>query len=278
MPDIQLDKCTHCLKCEKDCPSGAINTQKGIIEKSCIHCGHCIAICPESAVTPDTGPIKPLIESTITSDEFSTLSSGIRSCRRYYKKQVPKTVIESLIGNMKHYPSASNARPVQITIVQTKENVQKLNDQTADALIKTLKFITAPILQPILKIFAPSINIKSLRKYKTLFIKKRKEGSTSQVCHDAPMVMLFHAPDSKFGMASSDAHIWSTYTTIYAKTMGLSCCFIGFIIKAMERDKKMREEFNIPAGHKVYAALTIGYSKVSYKNETSREEPKFETV
>jgi nitroreductase/NAD-dependent dihydropyrimidine dehydrogenase PreA subunit len=278
MPTINLEKCTHCLKCEKDCPSGAIKTEEGKIYNSCIHCGHCVAICPEAAVNPDKGAIVPLTETTITPEEFCNLSTGLRSCRRYMKKPVSKEAINKLIENMKHYPSASNARPVQITVVQTKENVQKLNDRTAESLIKTLNFITNPILKPFLKVLAPSVNTNGLKKYKKLFIEKKQNGDTSQICHNAPMVMLFHAPESKFGMASSDAHIWATYTSIFAKTMGLGSCFIGFIIKAMESDKKLRKEFNIPIGQKVLAALTIGHPKVKYLNETSREEPKFKTM
>lgn len=277
MPNIITEKCTRCLKCEKDCPSGAISIKEFNINETCISCGHCVAICPESAVEPNLGSIKPLINPTITSSEFVNLSTGIRSCRNYLKKQVPEETIRALIENMKHYPSASNARPVHITAIQTGEKIQKLNDQTTNALIKTLSLYTSPAMRPLMKIIAPSANIAGLRRYKAYFIKNQR-SNTSQICHHAPLVMLFHAPNPQLGMAAADAYIWATYTTIYANTLGLGCCFIGFIVKAMERNKKMREEFNIPAGHKVYAALTLGYPKFSYNNETSRTEPKFISV
>ena len=98
------------------------------------------------------------------------------------------------------------------------------------------------------------------------------------VCHHAPLVMLFHGPISKFGMSEADAYIWATNTTIYAKTLGLGSCFIGFIVKAMGRNKILKKEMNIPVGHKVYAALVLGYPKVIYKNETSRERPEVNFV
>ena len=31
MPEIQLENCTRCLKCVKDCPSDAIDIEKGSI-------------------------------------------------------------------------------------------------------------------------------------------------------------------------------------------------------------------------------------------------------
>ncbi|NQU54416.1 MAG: nitroreductase family protein [Bacteroidetes bacterium] len=272
MPTIHLEKCIQCLKCVKDCPSNAIDIENGTINNTCIHCGHCVAICPEDAVSPDLGTIKSLEESTITSDGFRNLSAGIRSCRSYFKKPVSEETIQALIENMKHYPSASNTRPVQITVVQTAENVQKLNDQTTNSLIKTLKLVTNPAIRPIVKILAPSLKVDSLKKYKDQFI-ERQESNTSQVCHHAPVVMLFHGPASKLGMAKTDADIWATYTSIYANTMGLGTCFIGFIVKAMENNKTMRKDFNIPAGNQVYATLTLGYPKNKYCNETSRAEP-----
>ena len=277
MPTILLDKCIQCLKCVKDCPSNAIDIEKGDINESCIHCGHCVAVCPEKAVMPDFGTITPLKETNITPPDFEQLSAGLRSCRSYLDKPLSDDIILKLIENVKHYPSASNARPVQITVIRTAEKVQEINDKTTNSLIKTLKFITSPILKPILKTLAPSLKIDGLAKYKTQFI-KRKKTNTSQICHHAPVVMLFHGPTSKFGMANTDAQIWATYTSLLANTMGLGSCFIGFIIKAMERDKNLRNDFGIPKGHQVYASLTLGYPKVKYINETSREKPEYSMI
>ena len=79
-------------------------------------------------------------------------------------------------------------------------------------------------------------------------------------------------------MVKDDAVIWATNTTQLAKTMGLGSCFIGFIVKAMEKNKAMRKTFHIPENHQVFAALTIGYPKVSYINEVSRKAPEFEVI
>ena len=125
---------------------------------------------------------------------------------------------------------------------------------------------------PILNVLAPKMNISGLNSYKKQFIARQKPGS-SQVCHHAPSVMLFHAPVTKFGMAGADAYIWSTYTSIYANALGLGTCFNGFITNAMDRSKAMRKEFGIPAGHKVNAALLLGHPKVKYTNQAGRVRP-----
>jgi nitroreductase len=256
----------------KDCPASAIDIESGVIADTCIHCGHCVAICPESTITPDFGEIIPLQTSSISPEDFQNFSAGLRSIRYYLKKEVSDETIQLLIDNMKNYASASNARPIKITVVRSQEKIQLLNDNTLDTIIRPLKLVTSPFIKPFIKVLAPTINVKSLKKYKESFMLKRKTNS-SIVCHHAPAVMLFHGPVTKYGMADADAYIWATNTTIYAKTLGLGSCYIGFIVKAMERNKGLRKEMNIPANHKVYAALVLGYPKVNYKNETSREKP-----
>jgi NAD-dependent dihydropyrimidine dehydrogenase PreA subunit/nitroreductase len=272
MPVINLDNCTTCLKCVKDCPWGAITIETGNIADTCIHCGHCIAICPENAVNPDFGDIFPLKRHSVTPENFRNLTAGIRTCRSYLSKEIPETIFLELVENMKHYPSASNARPIQITIVRTKEKVKQLNDLTGDTLLRKFSFVISPPVSFLLKLFAPSLNIKKLKSYKKRFLKLREEND-SLICHSAPAVFLFHGPVSRTVMSASDATIWATYTSIYANTMGLGTCFNGFIVNAMGKNSKMNPEFGIPLKHQVFAALLVGYPKVKYQNETSRKRP-----
>jgi len=273
MPIIKLENCTKCLKCVKDCPSDAIYIDEGIINDSCIHCGHCVAICPESTIYPDSDVLTKLQSSSMAPSDFRKLSANIRTCRSYHKKEVDEQILKLLIENMKHYPSASNARPLEVTTIKTREIIERLNDRTGQTLIKTIQLITSPILMPILKIAVPKMNVSRLNNYKKRFLEKQVPGS-SLICHHAPSVMLFHAPISKYGMESADAYIWATYTSIYANILGLGTCFNGFITNAMERSKSMRKEFGIPAGHQVYAALLLGHPKVKYINETGRVRPR----
>jgi ferredoxin len=277
MPFIKLEKCTRCLKCVKDCPAQAITIETGAIADTCIHCGHCVAICPEMAVRPDFGDVFLLQPHEVTPKDFRNLSSGIRSCRSYLPKDVPDAVLLQLIDNMKHYPSASNARPLQVTIVRSKEKVKLLNDLTEEALIRMFSFLCQPWVSPFIRIFAPSINVNKIKRYRDSFI-SRSETNDSQICHHAPAAVLFHGEVSKTGMAEADANIWATYTSIYANTLGLGTCFNGFIVKAMGKKSKLNPKFKVPVNHQVYAALLVGYPKVKYRNEASRTSPEVTLV
>jgi ferredoxin len=272
MPAISSELCTLCMKCVKDCPSDAIEIQTWHINNSCIHCGHCVAICPEKAVSPDHGDVITLNGTGISAWDYTHFTAGIRSCRSYKNKPVPREMVLSLVGNMQHYPSASNKRSVKITMVTTPDQVQLLNDMTAEKLMSAVNFVTKPVVANLLNTFAPKLGIPGIKAYKQKF-HERQKTNPSQICHSAPVVMLFHGPSVKYSMAKDDAVIWATNTTHLAHAMGLGSCFIGFIVKAMERSKTMRNTFQIPPDHQVFTALTIGFPKVTYVNQVSRQKP-----
>jgi len=272
MPTIDLNNCTRCLKCVKDCPAFAITIETGVISKNCIHCGHCVAICPEATVFPDHGEIVPLRPNPVTAEDFSLLSAGLRSCRNYQQKEVPEEMLLQLVANLRHAPSASNSRQLEVAIVHTPEKVQLLNHLTEESLIALFSLVTSPFVSPFLKLFSPKLDIQKLKRYKKSFIRRRKENN-SMICHHAPAVLLFHGPVSKTGMLEADANIWATYTTLYAHSMGLATCFIGFIVKAFGKSGKHNHHFGIPPGNRIYASLVLGYPKVKYKQECSRESP-----
>lgn len=272
MPNINLSRCTKCLKCVKDCPANAITIETGEIADTCIHCGHCIAICPEMTVFPDKGEIVPLRPHAVTADDFKLFTAGIRSCRNYLSKEVPENLLMELVTNIKQYPSASNARPLQVAIVRTTEKIQLLNNLTEDSLIRLFSIVTSPFISTLIRLFAPKMNIQKLKRYKDTFLEQKKVNN-SLICHHAPTVMIFHGPVTRTGMLEADANIWATYTSLHAHSMGLATCFNGFIVKAFGKNGKHNHHFGIPDSNRIYAALLIGYPKVKYKQECSRESP-----
>jgi nitroreductase len=80
------------------------------------------------AAHSDFDDIFPLQQHSVTSTDFRNLTAGIRTCRSYQAKEIPNEILLQLVENMKHYPSASNARPIQINIVRSSEKLLCLSD------------------------------------------------------------------------------------------------------------------------------------------------------
>ncbi|MFC2089813.1 nitroreductase family protein [Bacteroidota bacterium] len=273
MPEIELSNCTDCMKCVNDCPVNAIDLTNERILTKCIQCGHCVAICPESCFTPFHEEIIPLGDRVIKTEMLENHFAGLRSVRKFKKSKVSETDLNRLISNMKNYSSASNTRLLEITVVQDAEKIRILNDMTMDTIIRALNLGVHPLLRPLTAIFRPGLDFRLLSKYRKSFIKQRSEGSQA-VCHGAPLIMLFHGPKISESMLDADANIWAANTVSLAATMGIGSCYIGFIVKSMARNKKLKAVFGIPENHVVHSVLAMGYQAVKYVNSTGRKEPK----
>lgn len=55
---VDLEKCTGCGYCVRDCPVGAVHLvkKKAVIEENCTDCGACIRVCEQEALARDTAP------------------------------------------------------------------------------------------------------------------------------------------------------------------------------------------------------------------------------
>jgi len=62
-------------------------------------------------------------------------------------------------------------------------------------------------------------------------------------------------------------------TFLMAHTLGLGCCFSGFLVNAANRDRKIKKWLSIPDEHRCYAAMTLGYPQVKYRRLIRREPP-----
>ena len=83
---IDLEKCTSCGFCVRDCPVGAvrIKEKKAVIDPlKCTDCRVCLRVCPEEAIGPEAGMPEGAVECTACPIRCWVRESFLGACQRY---------------------------------------------------------------------------------------------------------------------------------------------------------------------------------------------------
>ena len=117
--EVDSDKCTLCLACVSQCPTGALNDRSdrpeiNIVENACVQCGLCSNTCPEQAITlkPQLSFGKQTLEqlSLHGEDPFECVECG----RPFGVKSTIERIIEKLEGNHWMYTNSDNTKLVKM--------------------------------------------------------------------------------------------------------------------------------------------------------------------
>ena len=95
-----------------------------------------------------------------------------------------------------------------------------------------------------------------------------REPGRDTVFHQAPVVWIFHSPEAT-SAPKDNGVIASTTVALTAMTMGLESCYIG-IFEAAATYRPIVQELNLPAGHKVFSVLIMGYPTWTYHRTVDR--------
>ena len=61
---------------------------------------------------------------------------------------------------------------------------------------------------------------------------------------------------------------------LYATTIGLGVCWGGYLYGAANADAAVFEALGLPAGHRAFGAVMLGYPKFKYQRIPVRNEPR----
>ena len=102
-----------------------------------------------------------------------------------------------------------------------------------------------------------------------LFRDLYEEHGIDNLFYNAPAIMIVHGEKWNDIIAFGGA-IALHQAVLMGETLKIGSCYNGFLQEAINRDKKIKELFGIPKGHKCYGAMTLGYSKMKYKRVVRR--------
>ncbi len=171
--------------------------------------------------------------------EFSELVKMRQSVREYRQQPVARELLDNLIEAVRLAPSASNAQPWTLIVVDEPELRARVAQATFS---KTVAFNRFALEAPVIAVFV-----------------LESPGFITQVG-----ALLKKRPFSLIDIGIAAAHF-----CLQAAELGLGTCILGWF-----DEKKIKRLLRIPAGRRIGLLVTLGYAAEGYPlREKSRKGP-----
>lgn len=271
---VNLDMCTKCQLCLKACPANLFSMKDGSINFQdpnhwCIKCGHCLSICPTQAVEYDLSPFFSEYSKNIPHQLLSLLNQ--RSIRNYSEEEVSSDKIEFILEAMRYSASGHNLQGCKYIVIKDRKVQQILSDYTIKSMKKFLVLIK---LRYFIKLFIPSILFELLNDPSTSVGIKSMIADYEQgkdvIFFNAPLVILIYYPEMG-EMSLIDPMIAATNGIHAAHLLGLGSCWMGFVMQAIAKSKKIKKYLGIPKHHRICAVFTLGHPQLNYSRIPPRK-------
>jgi nitroreductase len=171
--------------------------------------------------------------------EFSELLKIRQSVRQYQQRPVARALLDKLIEAVRLAPSASNAQPWKLIIVDEPELRIRVGQATFSNTVTFNRFaLEAPVIAVLVT---------------------EKSGFITQV----------GALLKKRQFSLIDIGIAAAHFCLQAAELGLGTCILGWF-----DEKRIKRLLSIPAGRRIGLLVTLGYAVEGYPlREKSRKSP-----
>ncbi len=278
---IRIDdqKCTCCGLCVAVCPARIFASQgkespPAVTRPArCIVCGHCVAVCPPDAIRhreiepahcPPAGA-----QPTIAPAQLLHFMRRRRSERRFRPEPVAHELLEQLLEAGRSAPSASNAQVFQFIVVEHQERVRRLSHLALGPFRLALRALETPVIGALLWRIARAFvgNTYDMDDLRSMV--QSPAGGGDRMLFDAPALILIHAPKhAPFG--ETDCANAQHQMALMAEALGLGTTTVGFFIISTQFSRALRGELRLPAGHKLYGTLVVGWPRDRWQRVPDR--------
>lgn len=265
--EVDRETCNRDGLCAEACPSGLIDMKdRGYpvpvpeTEEVCIRCGHCVAVCPTGSLNHRVVKLErclPLDNNLeISPEQCEQFLKGRRSIRAYREKAVPKDDLARLIEVARFAPTGHNSQGVEWLVLGDRDELHNLSGITVDWM--------RTIIRDYPKLAAELFLERAVRRW---------EQGIDIILRDAPALIITHgAKDNR--IAPMDCVIALTYLDLAASSMGVGCCWAGFLRSAAANYQPLADALRLPEGNQCFGAMMVGYPKFSYQRIPTRKPAK----
>jgi nitroreductase/NAD-dependent dihydropyrimidine dehydrogenase PreA subunit len=282
-PEIIAEKCIRCGKCIAVCPAHVIGwtEEKACVMRGewCIGCGHCGAVCPTEALlheaTSYDGESIQKEGPAVSPENLELLLRERRSVRVYRKDPIPREVLMRVIDAGRFGPTGTNSQNVRYVALTNPGRISELREMTLRFYEKVISQAGGKISGLFLMMAAGRRTVEYLRESlpKFKFAYEQMAKGEDPLFYHAPVLLLAHA-ESWDSSSSFNCSVALYHCSLLAHTLGIGCCFNGFLVNAVQHDRKIKTWLGVPRDHRCYAAMTLGYQDVTYPRLVRRSPAK----
>jgi nitroreductase/Pyruvate/2-oxoacid:ferredoxin oxidoreductase delta subunit len=286
-PVVAAEDCIACERCVAICPSFVlemVESKSAVVRGEwCIGCGHCGAVCPTGAILHDGScldmhPSKGEVPAT-SPEILELLFRERRSVRLCTSDPVPKEVLNKILDAGRYAPTGSNSQNVHYVVLTSSDQIDELRKMTINFYDKMFSRIRGRFGMFIVSLVAgrkiAEYLLESLPKIEYGY-EQMKQGK-DRLFHHAPVVILAHA-ESWDRSSPFNCSVALYNCSLMAHTLRLGCCFTGFLVNAANHSRKIKGWLGIPADHRCYSAMTLGFPDAKYLRLVRRDLPKVDRI
>jgi nitroreductase len=167
--------------------------------------------------------------------DFKTLLVNRRSIRDFQDKEVPLSIIREIIEDTCMAPSARNSQPCRFMIIQKRDYIRKLSQESKKNLLLDLK----------------NNPDSPLQNYEAVL-----RDEQFNAFYNAPCLVYVVGPRNHPSL-DVDCALTVAYFMFSAASRGLGTCWIG--LGSHIRDRKILDEMGVAEDQKIVAPIVVGY-------------------
>ncbi len=289
-PTLDPQACTRCGQCVKVCASLVLeraddddDPRGGEIRIArpdwCNGCGHCEAVCAFGAIqaplpVPEAAP-QPGRQPAVDPSSLELLLRERRSVRVYRPDPVPRELLERIVRAAHHTPTGTNSQNVHWLVLAEREQVRELQQRCLRFYQRLFRLVDNPVGRLGVRVFAGARQKEQLEDYLPVVQEahRRIEQGDDRLLYDAPAVILVHAEAwDSCSAFNCDAALFNA--SLLSHSLGLGCCFNGFVQQAVENSRALKAWLGIPRDHRCFMAMGLGWPAVRYRKVCEREPAK----
>lgn len=285
---IDQSLCKKCGICTEVCPNKLIG-QNGSIhfieerEHLCIQCGQCMAVCPTKSVHVDgftyENDFSELPSNKSNYKDFVEILSTRRSVRNFKNRPVSDELLDQIVHAVSYAPYGASPEKMEISIIKDRETIESALPLVSDFYKGLERMIENPIASIFLRKIAGREDFQTIKNHLYPIAKGGNYNleNWDGITRGAPSIITIHAA-KEAEAHTNNGIIYATYIMLAAHAIGLGATMVECVIAAINRNKKLKQIFQIPENNEAIMSVIIGHPKYHYRRTIKRNKHKVHKV